>query len=60
MPPAGQQLRLAALVYLTLGLGLLCNASDGETGQKYANESLAEAEAPVWSQFLEDYVLRWV
>ncbi|XP_036674001.3 uncharacterized protein [Drosophila suzukii] len=57
MPPAGQQLRLAALVYLTLGLGLLCNASDGETGQKYANESLAEAESPVWSQFLEDYVL---
>ncbi|XP_016960249.1 uncharacterized protein LOC108031395 [Drosophila biarmipes] len=59
MPPAGHQLRLAALVYLTLGLGLLCNASDGETGRKYANESLAEAEAeaPVWSQFLEDYVL---
>ncbi|KAH8346622.1 hypothetical protein KR084_007118 [Drosophila pseudotakahashii] len=57
MPPAGQQLRLAALVYLTLGLGLLCNASDGETSQKYANESLADAEAPAWSQFLEDYVL---
>ncbi|XP_017055162.1 uncharacterized protein LOC108097411 [Drosophila ficusphila] len=60
MPPAGHQLRLAALVYMALcllGHGLLCNASDGETRQKYANESLADADAPVWSQFLEDYVL---
>lgn len=69
MPPAGKQLRVGALVYLVLGLaygpGLLCNASDGETMQKYANESLAasaevDVDAPVWSQFLEDYVLRWV
>ncbi|XP_052838906.1 uncharacterized protein LOC128254114 isoform X1 [Drosophila gunungcola] len=61
MTPAGRQLRLAALVYLALSLGhgpwLLCNASDGETRQKHANESLADAEAPAWSQFLEDYVL---
>ncbi|EDX12846.1 nuclear transcription factor Y subunit beta [Drosophila simulans] len=59
MPPAGQQLRLTALVYLALGIALLCNGSDGETRQKYANESLVGADdpAPVWSQFLEDYVL---
>ncbi|KAH8280898.1 hypothetical protein KR054_003597 [Drosophila jambulina] len=66
MPPASKQLRVGALVYLVLGLaygpGLLCNASDGETMQKYANESLAataetDVGAPVWSQFLEDYVL---
>jgi len=61
MPPAGQQLRLTALVYLALGIALLCNGSDGETRQKYANESLADADdpSPVWSQFLEDYVLRY-
>ncbi|KAH8264570.1 hypothetical protein KR038_010292 [Drosophila bunnanda] len=66
MPPASKQLRVGALVYLVLGLaygpGLLCNASDGETMQKYANESLvttleADVGVPVWSQFLEDYVL---
>ncbi|XP_034487923.1 uncharacterized protein LOC117792073 [Drosophila innubila] len=47
--------RHALMVLLSLGLCLgLCNATaDGETMQKYENES----EAPNWSQFLEDYVL---
>ncbi|XP_017142846.1 nuclear transcription factor Y subunit beta [Drosophila miranda] len=52
------------LVVLCLAHGpsfVLCNDSDGENMQKYANESLAVVEAdsnaPIWSQFLEDYVL---
>lgn len=71
MSPAKKHLRLGALVYLAVLVmpGLLCNASSGddvETMQKYANESLvkseseADVDAPIWSQFLEDYVLRWV
>ncbi|KAH8332408.1 hypothetical protein KR074_002636 [Drosophila pseudoananassae] len=66
MSPASKHLRLGALVYLAVIVmpGLLCNAigsDDGETMQKYANESLvkseADVDAPIWSQFLEDYVL---
>ncbi|XP_034660581.1 uncharacterized protein LOC117896385 [Drosophila subobscura] len=74
MSPASKQtairlrLRLGAAVYLVFLCLLahgpsfaLCNGSDGENMQKYANESLteveADADAPIWSQFLEDYVL---